>query len=149
MGNSRMPCHLAVNHCIHPWWCTLRGLRMRTHNILFPDGWGTYQKNDFSECGLLHLPIYRKALNSLAWDIWFSLISSNILMFWLLGPCCKTSYILAPPLPLWSSLSELSEMLCPGLKSQFCLPNKTQFSTFRLCFFVLFCFFFFSWHYAY
>ena len=39
-------------------------------------------------------------------------------MFRLLGLLLqKPLYILAPPLPLWTSPSELSEMLCPGLKS--------------------------------
>ena len=28
-----------------------------------------------------NLPIHRKVLNSLTWDIWFSLINSNLLMF--------------------------------------------------------------------
>ena len=33
------------------------------------------------------------------------------------GLCCKNSYISwLQPLPLWSSLSELSEMLCPRLE---------------------------------
>ena len=40
-----------------------------------------------------HLPIHRKMLNSLTWDIWFSLINSNLLMLWLAGFCCKNSYI--------------------------------------------------------
>ena len=37
------------------------------------------------------------------------------------SPFTKTLYINLPPLPLWSSLSELSEMLPPRLKSSFCL----------------------------
>ena len=36
------------------------------------------------------------------------------------SPFPKTLYIDFPPLPLWSSLSELSEMLPPGLQSSFC-----------------------------
>ena len=39
------------------------------------------QRNDFREPRLLHLPIPRKALNFVTWDIWFSLINSNLLMF--------------------------------------------------------------------
>ena len=35
-------------------------------------------------------------------------------------PFTKTLYIVCPPLPLWSSLSELSETLPPGLQSSFC-----------------------------
>ena len=41
------------------------------HRILAPDR-GLYQRNDFSEPRLFHLPIHRKVLNSLIWDIWFS-----------------------------------------------------------------------------
>ena len=37
--------------------------------------------NDFSEPRLLHLPQNRKALNSLTWEIWLSLIYNNLLMF--------------------------------------------------------------------
>ena len=44
-----------------------------------------------------HIPI-RKALNSLSWDTWFSLINSNLLKFWLPGLCCKNCYI-SWPLP--------------------------------------------------
>ena len=40
---------------------------------------------------LLHLPIYRKVLNSLTWDIWLPLINNNLLMFRLPVLCCKTS----------------------------------------------------------
>ena len=45
---------------------------------------------EFNEPRLLHLLIGRKLLNSLTWDVWFSLINSNLLMFWLPGFCCKT-----------------------------------------------------------
>ena len=60
-----------------------------------PYNWCTYQKNDFNEPRLLHLPIHRKALNFLTW---FSLINSDLLMFWL--PVLwsqKFLYILVPP----------------------------------------------------
>ena len=49
--------------------------------------------SNFREPRLLHLSIYRKVLNSLTWDIWFSLINSNRLMFQLSGLCFKNSYI--------------------------------------------------------
>ena len=61
------------------------------HRILAPDSWDAYQRNNFSELRLLHLPIYRKALNSFTWDVWFSLISNNLSMFRLPVLCCKTS----------------------------------------------------------
>ena len=70
------------------WWA-LRKFRMWKHGIVAPDSWGAYQRNDFSEPRLLHLPIHRKVPNSLTWDIWFSLIYQNLLMFRLLALCCK------------------------------------------------------------
>ena len=45
------------------------------------------------------LHIHRKVLNSLTWHIWFSLINSNLLKFWLLGLCCKNSCISSVLLP--------------------------------------------------
>ena len=39
-------------------------LRMKKHRILAPDSGGAYQRKDFNELELLHLPIHRKALNS-------------------------------------------------------------------------------------
>ena len=54
--------HLAVIHCRHPQWCTLRKLRMRKRRMLGPGSRGAYQRNDFSEPTLLHLPIHIKAL---------------------------------------------------------------------------------------
>ena len=66
--------------CSHSLWWALRKLWMWKHRILAPNHWGAYQRNDFSEPRLLQLPIYRKALNSLAWDIWFSLLNNNLLM---------------------------------------------------------------------
>ena len=116
--------------------CTLRRLRMRKHRLLGPDSWGAYKRNDFNELRLLHLPIHRKALNSLTWNVWFSLINSNLSMFRLPGLCCKT------PMYPGSSLTSLEQPLraiCEAglldLKSSECAPNQTQLSTFRLCIF--------------
>ena len=81
--------HQAVSDCSHPQWCTLKGLWMRKPRILAPESWCAYERNDFSEPKLLHLPIHRKVLNSLTWDVWFSLVNSNFLMHWLPGLCCK------------------------------------------------------------
>ena len=44
-----------------------------------------------------------------AWDVWFSSINNNLLVFQLPGFVTKLPYILAPPLPLQSSSSEWSE----------------------------------------
>ena len=77
-----------------------------------------HQRNDFSELRLLHLPTHKKALNSLTWDIWFSLINNNLLTFQLPALCCKNSYISwLPPCLLRTVFSTLSKMLSPGLKS--------------------------------
>ena len=57
-------------------------------------------------------------------------------MIWLPGLCCKNSYILAPPLYFQSSLSESSQRLSSRPGSSESPPNKTQFSTFRLCIFL-------------
>ena len=38
-----------------------------------PHRGGAYERSDFSEPGLGHLPIHRRALNCLTQDIWFSL----------------------------------------------------------------------------
>ena len=39
----------------------------------------------------LHLSIQRIALNSLTWEVWFSLINNNLLILRLPALCCKTS----------------------------------------------------------
>ena len=56
----------------------------------------THESNDFREPRLLHLPIHRKLLNSLPWDILFSLTNNHLLMFRLLAPFCKCLYNLTP-----------------------------------------------------
>ena len=81
------------------------------------------------------------SLNSLIWDVWFSLISSNLLIFWLPGFFCllfvvqKNAYIPDCSLSLWKNPSELPEMLCLELKSSVSLLNTTEFSLFKLCLF--------------
>ena len=68
-----------------------RELSMWKNRILAPDSWDTYKRNDFSEPRLLHLPIQRKAWNSLTWYICFPLINNNLSMFRPPALCCKTS----------------------------------------------------------
>ena len=93
-------------------------MRMRKHKRLAPDTWGAYQIKDFNEPKLLYLPIYRKALNSLTWDIWFSLIYSNLMTLHYLPSVAKLLYSLAAPL---ASLEQLSQVFLrcslPALKS--------------------------------
>ena len=95
--------------------------------IVAPDGWDAYQRNDFSEPRLLHLPTHTIALNSLTSDTRFSLINSNLLKSWLPGLCCKNSPIswLLPHLFAAVSQSFLRSYLIPGFSLQFCKPNKT------------------------
>ena len=88
--------------------------------------WGAYQRTDFNEPWLLQLPTPRRGLRSLNWDIWFSLINSDLLIFQLPDLCSKNSYI---PWPLPDLLGVVSHtyLRCwvPGLSPQFCLPHKT------------------------
>ena len=70
-------------------------------------------------------------LSSLSWGVCFSLISDrtaatvngDLLMSHCLVFIAKFLYILAPPLLLQGSPSELSEKLSPGLKSSESLSN--------------------------
>ena len=55
-------CHISKQRMSQPpqmvsWWA-LRKLRLWKHKVLAPDSWGAYQRNDFTEPRLLHLPIY-------------------------------------------------------------------------------------------
>ena len=109
---------------------------MRKHKILAPESWDANQRNDASEPGLWHLPIYRKVLNSLTWDIWISLSDSNFLMFYLCGLYCKNFYISWFPRCLFRAVSQSYLRCCVlCLSPQFCLLNRTQFPTFRLSIF--------------
>ena len=65
------------------------------------------------------------------WWVKFVLLSNECFMI-LNSPFTKILYIDFPPLPLWSSLSELSEMLPPGLQSSFCPQIKLN-SRFPRC----------------
>ena len=83
--------------------------------------------------------IHRKVLNSLTWDIFFvvffSLIDSNSLKLVFIA---KTPYI-SWLLPYLFEAISLKECI-PSSSTQFCPPNKTQFSTLRL-------FTLFSWNF--
>ena len=79
-------------------------VKKKQNRKLAPDSWGAYQRNDVIEPRLLHLPIHRKALNSLTWNIWFSLIHKKLLMFRLSGLWLPNFYITWPfTSPPWSS----------------------------------------------
>ena len=68
LREERMPAIQQRSDCTHSLQWALGKLRMWKHRILAPDSWDTYQRNDFSEPRLLHLPTYRKVLNSLTWN---------------------------------------------------------------------------------
>ena len=73
-----------------------------------------YERNDFDEP---RLPIHRKALNYLTWNIRFPLVNNSVLMFRLPALCCKTSiYPGFSPVLLRVVLSGSLEMLSPGLE---------------------------------
>ena len=77
------------------------------------------RKQRFSELRLLHLPILSKALNSLAWNLRFSLIHKMLLMFRLPALCCKFLYNVTSPhhsQHSWSSSLSVIEMLSPRLE---------------------------------
>ena len=72
--------------------------------------------------GLLHLPIHRKALNFLTWDIWFSLIKKKKKTFDIQPSCSLFQNLYVTWLSLLSpivkeGLSGLLEMLSLRLKS--------------------------------
>ena len=91
--------------CSHPLWWASRKFRIGKTQ----DSWDAYERDDFSEPRRLHLPIHRKVLNSLTWDIWFSLINNNLLAFRLTYPLLQNFYITwllsSPP---WSSFHKVT-----------------------------------------
>ena len=117
---------LEVNCCNHTHSAATvhpEEIRMRKRRILAPGSWGAYQRIDFSEPRLLNLPIHRKALNSLTWDVWFSLINSNPIK--MLKK--KNSYISQLYPYLFGAVPQSYLRCClPGLKSSEYLLSKTN-----------------------
>ena len=112
---SRMPAIKSSDTVATPRQCTLKRLKVTNHRILAPESWCAYQRNDFREPRLLHLPIHRKVLHSLTWDGWFSFINSNLLMFRLPGLCCKNSYVSWLPPCIFGAVSQSDLRCCvPG-----------------------------------
>ena len=70
-----------------PWWCAVRGTQEGESQGTFwaldtgPKSLRCLAEESFSEPRLSHLPMHREALKSLTWDVWFFVISSNLLMF--------------------------------------------------------------------
>ena len=74
---SRQDCsQQASRHCSSPsgapWWGSGRRETGQLRRL-----W----RNDSNKPKLAHLPAHIKALSSLMWDVWFSLINSNIFLF--------------------------------------------------------------------
>ena len=87
--------------------------------------WTRLKRLSSSSSRLLHLPLHKKVKNSSTWDICFSLINNNLLMFRLPALCCKTSvYPGSPPHFLRTVLSRLLVLPPPGLKSEKFPTNK-------------------------
>ena len=63
------------------------------NRMLAPDSWGGHQRNDFSEPRLLCLPIHRKVLNFIKWDVWFSLIYHYLSVFLTTSSLLQNPYI--------------------------------------------------------
>ena len=117
--------HQTIRHCSHPNDAPRGDLGWKKQRPLALDSWGTYQRNDFSEFGCLNLPKHRKVLNSLTWNVWFSSIHSNLLMFWLYLVFAY-SYISWILTWLFRAVPYSYQRGCIlGLSPQFCLLSKT------------------------
>ena len=130
LRKEKIPAIYQASDCSHaPRWA-LRKLRMWRHRILTPDSQD--QRNDFSEPRLLHVPIRRKVLTLLTWDIWFSFINNHHLMFRLSAFIVKLLYKLVAPLPPWSCSLRVTWDAVSWREVLKIPPNKTELSTFRL-----------------
>ena len=108
---------------------SLEELRVWKCKLLTPESWDAYERNDFSEPKLLHLPIQRKALNSLTWDIWFAFIINKFLMFKLLLLLLLLSHFSRVRLPrgpprFWDSPGENIGVGCHFLVQ--CIKVKSE-----------------------
>ena len=101
---------------------------------LAPGSWDAYEWNDFNESRLLHLAICRKALNSLTWDIWLSLINNHVLMFRLPALSLLQNFYVTwlLPLPPWSSSPWVTWNAVSCLEVLNLPLNKAQISTLKL-----------------
>ena len=84
--------HQAISHgSHHPQTVHPEGLKMRKHRIVPTDSQSTHQRN-FNEVRLLQSTTRRKALNSLIWDVSFSLMNSNLFFFFCLFRATPMAY---------------------------------------------------------
>ena len=117
MHNSLRLHGLQSTRLLCPWDFPGKDIGVGCH-FLLQDIWDAYQRNDFSEPRLFHLPIHGKAPNPLTWVIWFSLINNNFWCSDYLPFVAKHLYDLAPPLTSLKQFSQGHLRCClPGLKS--------------------------------
>ena len=133
-------CHQWLQPSNMSWWtqrklrkentCHLEAVRLKPQPMVSPEetqdvtrqGTSPRQlrcisREWFQWARLLHHPTYRKALNSLTWGIWFSIINSNLLTFRLPALCCKIPLYSGSPLRLLRAiLPGLPEVLPPRLE---------------------------------
>ena len=82
-----------------------RPLRLRNHRILAQVA-KAHTKEWFQSAQNLHLPIHRKAPNSLTWHLWFSLINNDLWMFWLFDFLRQNSPYILVSTPAPASLEQ-------------------------------------------
>ena len=88
-GKKTRPAMQQPSDCSHsPWWAPGKLWMLKTQAVA-RDSWDAYQRNDSNKPRVLDLPIHKKALTSLTWVMWFSLMNNSLLMFSLLVLCCK------------------------------------------------------------
>lgn len=89
-----MPCGTPPQHC------ACRGLRMGAQDA-GPDVSRAHVRGVTSGSPDTCIFIHRAALNSLIWEVWFSLVNSNLVMFWQPGFRHKNSHVswLFAPVP--------------------------------------------------
>ena len=93
--------HQDFSHSLQ-WASGSSGWDVKKHRVLIQDSWYAYERNNFSKPRLWHLCIYRKKLNYLTCDIWFSLT----IIFYVQTTCTllQSFYITwFLPSPSWSS----------------------------------------------
>ena len=78
---------------------------------------------------MMTVPCNQQSFTRLAETFW-----KKYVLDYMYSPFTKITYRVTSPLPPWSSFSELSEVLSPGLQFSFA-PNKTSLTTLTLCIF--------------
>ena len=88
-------CHPTISSSVVPFSSRLQSFRtsgsFQMSQFFIHIRWPKYSSfRNFSEPRGLHLPRHRKVLNSLTWDIWFSLINNNLCCSDYLSPLLQT-----------------------------------------------------------